>query len=144
LRSNPGGDHILDPLPHPSPFQGEGVTGAEPDPPQHRKRLEQPITRFADEAGEEPNAGEHQQCPHRLLDHRQIGTEAREEFGERLDRERRHQERNAEAERINRKQAGPFGDRRLGRRDREDDGKDRPNARRPAEREGKSHHVSAP
>ena len=81
---------------------------------------------------------------HRLLDQAEMGAEAREERGERLDRERRDDERHAEAERIDREHAGALGHRRLGRRNGEDRGEDRPDARRPAEREGKPHQISAP
>ena len=75
---------------------------------------------------------------------REMRAEAREERRERLDRERRDQERNAEPERIDREQARALGDRRLGGRDRQDRRQDRADARRPAEREGEPHHIGAP
>ena len=75
---------------------------------------------------------------------RKVAAEAREERRKRLDRERRQQEWNAQAER-NKPKAGrrPFH-RLLGRRDREDRGQDRTDAWRPAESEGKPHHIGAP
>ena len=83
-------------------------------------------------------------APMVLLDPWQVGAEARKECRERLDREGRDQKRDAEAERIDREQARALGDRRLGCRDREDHREDRPDARRPAEREGEPHHIGAP
>ena len=53
-------------------------------------------------------------------------------------------ERNAEAERIDREHAGALRHRLLRRRDRQDRGEDRADARRPAEREGKPHQIGAP
>ena len=47
-----------------------------------------------------------------------MGAEAGQKGGERLDRQRRDDERHAEPERIDGKQTGALGQRRLGRRDR--------------------------
>ena len=70
--------------------------------------------------------------------------ETGEEGGERFHRQRRHDERHAQPERIDRQHAGAFGHGGLRRRDREDRGEDRADARRPAERKGKSHQIGAP
>ena len=79
-----------------------------------------------------------------LLHMREMGAKAHQEGGERLDRERRDDERHAEPERIDREQAGALRHRRLRRRDRQDRRQDRTDARRPAEREGEPHHIGAP
>ena len=57
---------------------------------------------------------------------------------------RRDDERHAEAERIDREHAGALRHGRFRRRDREDRGEDRADARRPAERKGKPHQIGAP
>jgi UDP-galactopyranose mutase len=57
-----------------------------PDPAQYRKRLQQPHAHLVDAAGEEGDAGEHQERAHRLLDAVQIILKARQKRRERLDR----------------------------------------------------------
>ncbi len=81
---------------------------------------------------------------HRLLDQTEMGAEAGEEGGERLDRQRRRDERNAKAERIDRQHAGALGDRFFRRRNRQNRSEDRPDAWRPAKREGQPHQIGAP
>ena len=121
-----------------------GAKRSSADPAERRKRLQQPHAHLVDAAGEEGDAGEHQKRAHRLLDAMQIILEAREKCRERLDGEGGDHERNAEAERIDRQQAGALGDRLLGRRHRQNGGEDRPDAGRPAEGKGQADHVGAP
>ena len=111
---------------------------------QRREGLDQPGIELGEEAGEEGDAGEHQQPAHHPLDMRKMGAKARQEGGERLDGECGEDERQPEAERIDRKQPGALGDGCLRSRDREDRRQDRPDAGRPAEREGEPHHIGAP
>src|ERR1700733_860116 len=73
-----------------------------------------------------------------------MSTKARQKRGEGFDRKRGNEKRYSKAERINGEEARALGDRRLGRSDREDRGKDRPDARGPAHREGKPHQIGAP
>src|SRR5215471_5527388 len=63
---------------------------------QHRKRLDQPAVELREDAGEERNAGQHQQTAHDPFHVCKMGAEARQERGERLDRERGDDERDAE------------------------------------------------
>src|SRR5262245_41022667 len=107
-----------------------------PDPSQRREPLQEIIARLADEAGEERYAEEHRQPAHRISSRFQMALEARDEGGAGLDGKRRDDERNAEPDGVDGEQPGALRDRLLGGRYGEDRGKDRPDARRPAEREG--------
>ena len=74
----------------------------------------------------------------------QVALEMGDEGRAGLDREGGEQERNAEPGRIDREQHRALGDRLLRRRHGEDRGEDRPDAGRPAEREGEPHGIGAP
>src|SRR5215468_2542576 len=111
---------------------------------QHRKRLDQPAVELREHTGEKADAGEHEQAAHYPLDMSKVRAKAREESGKRLDRKRGDDERQAEPKRVDGKQARALGDRGLRCRDGEDCRQDRPDARRPAEREGEPHHIRTP
>ena len=83
-----------------------GLLRAQPMLCSAGKALDQPAVELREEAGEEGDAGEHEQRAHHPLDVGEMGAKAREEGRERLDRERGDDERHAEA-RANRPRAGP-------------------------------------
>ena len=84
-----------------------------PDPAERREGFEQPIARFADEAGQERKPGEHEKAAHDAFNERKMGAKAGENGGKRLDCQSRNDERNAEPQRIDPQQPRPFGDRRF-------------------------------
>src|SRR5260370_2897596 len=73
-----------------------------------------------------------------------MALEARDGGGGGVDGEGRDEERNAEPSGVYGEQAGALRDRLLGRRYGQDRGQDRPDAGRPAEREGEPHRIGAP
>ena len=72
-------------------FRGDDtrVSGQLADVLQRRKGFDQPAVELREEAGEEGYAGEHEQRAHRPLHMGEMRAKAREEGGERLDREGR-------------------------------------------------------
>ena len=86
----------------------------------------------------------HQQHADDPLDGSEMRAKRFHEGDERFHRQRGQQEWNAEPERINAQQKCAFRDRALGPGDREDRRQDRPDARRPPERESEPHEVRAP
>src|SRR6266446_4890619 len=102
---------------------------------KRREGFDQPAIQLRKHAGQKGDAGEHEKASHEALDMREMGAKAREEGGKRLHRERGDDEGDAESERIDGQQARALGDRRLRCRDGENCRKNRPDARRPAERE---------
>src|SRR4051812_57953 len=86
----------------PTPRSASKTVRHSPDALQRRKHLDHPDIELGEEAGEKSDAGQYQQTPHHLFHVREMGAKARQESGERLDRERGDQERNAEPERVDR------------------------------------------
>ena len=67
-----------------------------PDALQNREGLDQPAVQLREEAGQKPDAGEHEQATHDPLDMGEMSAKAREEGRKRPHGERRCQERQTE------------------------------------------------
>src|SRR4029079_11428473 len=92
--------------------------------------------------GQESEAGKDEEHAHRLLDGDEMPGEALEETKECADTEGGKKERHAQPQGIYGEQERALPDTVLGRRDSENGGEHRPDARRPAEGEGKHQRIS--
>jgi hypothetical protein len=73
-----------------------------------RKSFQHPIVELREEPGQERDAGQHQEAAHHPLHEPKMRAKARQEGGERLDREGGGDERQAEAQRIDRQRPTGF------------------------------------
>ena len=119
------------------------VEPASAEPRQAREHVEEPVGERRDLAGDEQNAGEHEESSHGLLDLGNVAAEAAHEMHERRGEEAGDQEGNAEAEGVDREQDRAAGDGLLRAGNGENCRQHRAYAGRPPDGEGEAHQIGA-
>src|SRR5918994_6311499 len=111
---------------------------------EDRKSLQEPVGGVRQPARQERDAGQDQKPAHGALHEGETGVHALYERGERLHREGREEERDAESGGIDREEDRSLGDARLRARHGQDGGEGRADAGRPPEGEREAHYVRSP